>query len=252
MKPVLFHLFGLPVPSWHVFFSAASLAAFFCFVFLSSRRGLKIPVWDVAYVFSGAYLGVITGSVLWASLVESHVPDWSHAAMSSSGGILGGVLGGVLVARSRGLPVTTMADLAAIPVLLGIGLGRIGCFLNGDDYGTPVDWTFSRLGVVVPALGDGIARHPVQIYESLACFAGAGIVLRMGWSQPGRSAGFAMVWYALFRFWIEGMRADWRGLLINLPGDIAGDILLSPPRFAVMVLIFSGALLLIRPWGIRE
>ena len=82
------------------------------------------------------------------------------------GGLLGGWLSGLKLRstlsafQDRGVP----GDLFAIPLCIGIGVGRVGCLLAGladDTYGTPTSLPW---GV---DFGDGISRHPVQAYEIL-------------------------------------------------------------------------------------
>ncbi|WP_353070243.1 prolipoprotein diacylglyceryl transferase [Tunturibacter empetritectus] len=77
------------------------------------------------------------------------------------GGLLGGWLAVELIKRLRGIQSRT-GDLFAVPLCLGIAIGRIGCFLAGladDTYGTPTSlpWAID--------FGDGIPRHPTQVYE---------------------------------------------------------------------------------------
>lgn len=88
----------------------------------------------------------------------------SGVARSIEGALLGGVIGVELYKWFNGVSGRTGAKLAA-PLAAGIAVGRIGCFLAGLDdftYGAPtgVAWAVD--------FGDGITRHPVQLYESLA------------------------------------------------------------------------------------
>jgi prolipoprotein diacylglyceryltransferase len=77
------------------------------------------------------------------------------------GGLLGGWLGVELVKKLSGIKRRT-GDLFALPLCVGIAVGRVGCLLAGladDTYGKPtgLPWAVN--------LGDGIGRHPVQVYE---------------------------------------------------------------------------------------
>lgn len=79
------------------------------------------------------------------------------------GGLLGGWLGVEIAKKLQGIKART-GDLFAIPLCIGVAIGRIGCLLAGlgdDTYGTP-----TRLPWGVD-FGDGIARHPTQAYEIL-------------------------------------------------------------------------------------
>ena len=79
------------------------------------------------------------------------------------GGLLGGWLGVEIVKRFTGIRGRT-GDLFALPLCVGIAVGRVGCLIAGladDTYGKPTSlpWAVD--------LGDGIGRHPVQVYEIL-------------------------------------------------------------------------------------
>lgn len=149
------------------------------------------------------------------------------------GGLIGGAAGAIWWLRRHRLPVWSFGDLIAPGLAVALGIGRIGCFFNGCCYGGPVSW-----GFVFPDLGDGIPRHPTQLYEFAAATAlGAGL-----WFMPpppkgreGRVFGLLLVVYALFRFAVEFLRADPRGPAIlglspsqwiSLPGLAIGGWLL--------------------------
>ncbi len=94
-------------------------------------------------------------------------PGWRAWALLSNktivGGLLGGLLGVELVKKILGLKASS-GDLMAYPLLLGMILGRIGCFFAGlhdATYGAPTDLPW---GV---DWGDGIHRHPSNLYEIL-------------------------------------------------------------------------------------
>src|SRR5262249_24408376 len=93
------------------------------------------------------------------------------------GGLIGGLVGGELEKRWAGLTRRT-GDLFAMPLALGIAIGRIGCFLSGlpdRTYGTP-----SSLPWAVD-FGDGIPRHPTQLYESAVMAVAAVALGRLTW-----------------------------------------------------------------------
>lgn len=183
---------------------------------------------------------------------------WSHPALSSSGGLIGGICGGIVVTRWIGIRPIFIADLFAVPILVAFAVGRIGCFLNGDDYGIPVGAGTHFLGVVFPSLADGVSRHPVQIYESVACLVAAitisGIPYLSPLSEstiyrhPGRAAGAAMVCYGLIRCFIEGIRADWRGPILSLGSHMS----VTPPRLVVLLGMIIGIYVLVGSRRARE
>src|SRR6201998_2044059 len=83
------------------------------------------------------------------------------------GAILGGILAVELYKRSAGISARTGARFA-LPLAVGVAVGRIGCFLSGIEdftYGTPTSLPWGH------DFGDGVLRHPVQLYESVAMAA---------------------------------------------------------------------------------
>ncbi|MBL8587995.1 MAG: prolipoprotein diacylglyceryl transferase [Methylobacteriaceae bacterium] len=117
------------------------------------RRDWLVVV--IAGAAAGAY--VFGTANLWAS-------GQAGVARSIEGAIFGGVLAVELWKRLNRVTARTGAALAA-PLAAGVAVGRIGCFLAGLDdftYGTPTALPFAH------DFGDGVPRHPVQLYESAA------------------------------------------------------------------------------------
>ncbi len=92
-------------------------------------------------------------------------------ARSIEGAVAGAILGVEIYKRIVGVTVRTGARFA-LPFAVGVAVGRIGCFFSGLDdftYGTPTTLPWGR------DFGDGVPRHPVQLYESGAMAAFAGV-----------------------------------------------------------------------------
>jgi len=96
-----------------------------------------------------------------------------HGGMASHGGILGVVIAMWLFARSRGKSFLTVADFTVPLVPLGLAAGRLGNFINGELWGRPADPAVWPWAMVFPQAGDGIPRHPSQLYQ----FALEGVLL---------------------------------------------------------------------------
>jgi phosphatidylglycerol:prolipoprotein diacylglycerol transferase len=163
-------------PAWHPFFETVAYAtAFAIFRNNKSRQGDIVGESQRWTVIAAAAVGALLGSRLLG--IGEQFPTveaaWrAHrllALLFAPGGktIVGGLLGGWLavdlVKRAAGIRRRT-GDLFALPICVGIAIGRIGCFMAGladDTYGKPttLPWAVN--------LGDGIGRHPVQIYEIL-------------------------------------------------------------------------------------
>jgi prolipoprotein diacylglyceryltransferase len=159
----------------HIAFDAiAWLAAGLSLFWLT--RGMHVrfpaaPAGDFTYIAAlifGAGLGaVVLGT---ANLWLSHI---AGVARSIEGGILGGIIAVELYKRSAGIRARTGARFA-LPLAVGVAVGRIGCFLSGlDDFthGTPTALPWGH------DFGDGVMRHPVQLYESAAMAAFAGFYI---------------------------------------------------------------------------
>lgn len=153
------------------------------------------------------------------------------------GGLLAAIPVGAYLARRQGLPLLRAADIAAPALLIGLLIGRLGCFMEGCCYGAE---TNSQLGVNFPGHAHG--RHPTQLYGAgiaLALFA----LLRYGIAprarRPGQVLGWLLVLYAGSRIGLEVLRADPRGGL----GPLSTSQIISIPALA------AGAYLI---WGRRR
>ncbi|HEV2865261.1 MAG TPA: prolipoprotein diacylglyceryl transferase family protein, partial [Allosphingosinicella sp.] len=125
------------------------------------------------------------------------VPRPSH---SVAGALAGAILAVELYKWAREIRGSTGAIWVG-PLALGIAVGRWGCLFAGLDdetYGTPTDLPWAM------DLGDGVSRHPVQVYESLAMAAFLALYLaalkrRAAWTR-GRAFYLFVLWYAAQRF----------------------------------------------------
>ena len=82
---------------------------------------------------------------------------------------LGGTYCGVVYCWWRKIPLRQAIDCALPAILLGLAFGRVGCFLNGDDFGKPIALPSEEpwWGVIFPNLSDNLVRYPVQLWETL-------------------------------------------------------------------------------------
>ena len=134
------------------------------------------------------------------------------------GGLIGGLLATFLWSRIRGLSLLRVGDILAAPVMIGLALGRIGCFSGGCCYGRPIDWgsgyewpwavTFLSGGV--PRELQGIPLHPTQAYASISAVLIFLLVTRVrrGTPAPGFALGTMLVSYAMSRSILELFRFD--------------------------------------------
>lgn len=120
------------------------------------------------------------------------------------GAILGGYLGVEIAKRLVGESRRT-GDLFVIPLCLGVAIGRIGCFLTGLEDGTYGGPTTLPWGV---DFGDGLRRHPTQLYESLFLLLciGAAWVVRRRLSRAGDLWRLFLMCYCGWRLVIDGLK----------------------------------------------
>ncbi len=132
------------------------------------------------------------------------IATW-HGGMSFHGGFIGTILAGYLFSKRRNIPFWATADSVAVTAPIGLGLGRIGNFINSELYGrvTHVPWA-----MIFPN-SDGLPRHPSQLYESF--FEGLVLFvilwkLRKKERQDGMMVVLFLALYGFFRFFIEFFR----------------------------------------------
>lgn len=215
--PVVFHPFGVALPAHFVFESLGYLLGFRLFLFLRRRsQHDSLPFEQTAWILVGAVFGALAGSKVLAWL-EHPQHYWSihgdrqalFAGKTIVGGLLGGWAGVEIAKKILGVRSRT-GDLYALPLLLGIAVGRIGCFLTGlpdQTYGiaTSLPWGVN--------FGDGIRRHPTQLYESLFAIV-IGLMLLAVRNRPlaaGTRFRLFLAAYLLFRFAVEWIKPSPKG-----------------------------------------
>lgn len=254
MYPVLFTIGNYVVPSWHVFFALAAICSFYLLRFLLLKTRVTDEV-HIFWFFAISYIAGLGGARSFSLFFEYDslgLPGfWDLDSFTLYGGILGGGLAGLTYLYKSKLPTLEFGDVAGLSVLLGIGIGRIGCFLNGDDYGQVVADPLSPpiWAVSFPYHNSPVPRIPVQLIEtaltSPLALVGAWLYLRRS-LVSGVLLAWAMAYYAVLRFVLEFYRADYRGWIIQGA--------LSPSQAISIVLVLGSALILakIGPFYLRS
>jgi phosphatidylglycerol:prolipoprotein diacylglycerol transferase len=166
----------------------------------------------VIWITLGIILGGRIGYVLFYNLAHfvSHPAEilqlW-NGGMSFHGGFVGCIVATVWFARRRGLPILSLGDLSTAVGPIGLFLGRIANFINGELWGrrTDVPWA-----MIFPN-GGPIARHPSQLYEAalegLVLLVVLGVMVRLGaLKRPGVITGTFAIGYAIARSVCEFFR----------------------------------------------
>jgi phosphatidylglycerol:prolipoprotein diacylglycerol transferase len=192
-------------------------------------------VWITLGIILGGRLGYVLfyNPAYFAANPLEIVQIWG-GGMSFHGGFAGCVIAVLLFARSARVPVLSLGDLTCAVAPIGLFLGRIANFINGELWGrtTDVPWAF-----VFPGAGP-LPRHPSQLYEAalegLVLFIVLAVAVRMGsLKRPGLTIGLFAIVYALGRSFCEFFREPdpqlgflWGGLtmgmLLSIPLFLAG------------------------------
>jgi len=202
-------------PVWHpVMETLAYASGFAVYRSLRARQGDVLEEPQRWTVVAAAAVGALVGSRVlglaeqWPTVMEAWHARRILELLISPGGktIVGGLLGGWLAVeltkKLSGIKRRT-GDLFALPLCVGIGAGRVGCLLAGladDTYGKPttLPWAVN--------LGDGIGRHPVQVYEILFLVLLGFIVSRKAEMAEGARFRVFMGGYLAWRFAIDFLK----------------------------------------------
>jgi phosphatidylglycerol---prolipoprotein diacylglyceryl transferase len=239
MYPVLFRLGSFEVTSFGVMVALGLLAGAWLFGRELDARGLG----EASSVASlAAVAGLAGAKLLWTAEHFGDAPVLDlltdRGGLSWFGGLVGGTAAGLAMVLAKRWPVMALLAAAAPAVALGQALGRVGCFLVGDDYGRPttLPWGVAFPKGLPPTL---VPVHPTQLYE--AAFLGALAWVLVRWRRGGADDRALVARYCViagaFRFLLELVRVNVR--------VVAG---LSVAQLASIALLAAGiALLAHRP-----
>lgn len=244
----------IPIHAYGVMVALGMLAAIWVTVERAKRSGVDPDVfydmglWSMLAGIAGARIAYV-------------VSDWEHfrgnlwqilqiwkGGQVLFGGLLLAVVVNLLLLRARNLPVLRIADIAAPAVPLGIGIGRIGCFLNGCCWGIPAGEGFP-LAFRFPerSLAGGGAIHPSQLYATILGITGY-VVLSVWFERrrwEGQILSGMLIVVAVARMVEELFRAD----TDRIP-RFWGTLELNPGQYASVYLLAAGVLLHLL-WGAR-
>jgi len=238
MHPILFRLSGFTLHTQTVLFAIAFMAG----LWLADRNasGLGLPRQALVNVSLSAFLGAMLGARLFFLFVFQEPSHrglqalFSLAALdggfSFHGGLLGGALSGACVAYMHKLPLRRLADVFAPGLVLAMFFMRLGCLMNGCDYGvaTTAPWGMWLHGSV---------RHPIQLYEGLG-----GLLLILPLLAVCRRKAFPaggtflcyLFFSSLLRFLVDFYRDE--------PSRVSGELLLTQD-IAGTLLLGSGIII---------
>ena len=238
MYPTIVDFGFVGIHSYGLMLATAFITSVFVMQHELKRRGF-VPDVAATIVFAAAIGGIVGAKIYYALLDGRITLDelFSTDGLVWYGGFIGGCLGVLIVVVRSPNPTLATIDIIGPTLLLGYGIGRIGCFLAGDgDYGPPSDlpWAMAFPNGTVPT---DVPVHPTPIYETLISVTFFGIL----WSQrrklediSGVLFGVSLILLGVERFFAEFWRITPRVL-----GWMTGAQLFSIGAFIVgIVLIF--------------
>jgi phosphatidylglycerol:prolipoprotein diacylglycerol transferase len=170
-----------------------------------------------------------------------------QGGMSFHGGLVGVLLAMLIFARRRGIPYLALTDIVGAAAPIGLLLGRIANFVNGELYGRVTDVKAVPWAMVFPG-GGPQHRHPSQLYE--AGLEGLLLFLVLSWMvrfgallRSGLISGAFMLGYGLSRFVVEYFREPDQGIALAPTLFSMGQLLSLP-----MILLGLGLLF----WAVRS
>lgn len=188
----------------------------------------------ITYVIIGLILGGRFGYVLFYNFnyyINNPVDIFRlwQGGMSFHGGVLGVIIASIIFAKKNNDDVFEYLDVVALVSPIGIFFGRIANFINSELYGpiTNVPWAVTFISI------DNLPRHPSQLYEALL----EGLVLffiliyfkNKFSNKPGLISALFLIFYSIFRFFVEFYR---------VPDEQLGFILLNLSMGQVISLLF--------------
>jgi phosphatidylglycerol:prolipoprotein diacylglycerol transferase len=248
IDPVLIHIGPLAVRWYALAYIVGIIAGwFYARAIIAAQRlwggpaPLTVIDFDdfIIWVTLGIILGGRTGYVLFYNFPHfaSHpfeIFELWNGGMSFHGGVAGCIVAVCLFARYRGIPILSLGDVTTAVAPIGLFLGRLANFINGELWGRPSDVAWA---MIFPN-GGPVPRHPSQLYEAalegLVLFVVLGALVRWGaLKRPGLVTGASALGYGLARIFCEFFREPdaqlgflWGGLtmgmLLCIPLILAG------------------------------
>jgi phosphatidylglycerol:prolipoprotein diacylglycerol transferase len=214
IKPYIIKIGPLQVRWYSMMYLIGFISSYLLVRYQIKKKNLSIDgkiIEDIYfYIIVGLILGARFGYVLFYNISEylrnplEIFAVW-HGGMSFHGGLVGALIAGIVIARKRKLDYWLYSDLIVVTAPIGLGLGRLGNFINAELYGRIADVPWA---MVFPG-GGGLPRHPSQLYE--AFFEGLILFIILWIAKDrimvrGRITAFFLILYGFMRFALEFFR----------------------------------------------
>ena len=190
----------------------------------------------ITYLIIGIIVGGRLGYIIFYnfSYYSENILDifkiW-QGGMSFHGGLLGVIASSYIFAKKNNQNIFSYLDQVSLVAPIGIFFGRLANFINSELYGTTTDVPWSVIFIKV----DNLSRHPSQLYEAIL----EGIILfliliyfinKNYLKKPGLISGLFLIYYSLFRFFVEFFR---------VPDEQIGYLILDLTMGQIISLLFA-------------
>ncbi len=240
--PVAIEIFSLEIRWYSLSYIIGILVGWYLAKKIFIKNNIRNKFDDyITYLIIGLILGGRFGYILFYNLnyYTNNPIDilklW-QGGMSFHGGVLGIIIASIIFAKKNNDNVFEYLDVVALVSPIGIFFGRIANFVNSELYGsiTNVPWAVTFIKI------DNLPRHPSQLYEAL--LEGFVLFLILIYfknkfsNKPGLISGLFLIFYSIFRFFVEFYR---------VPDEQLGYIFLNLTMGQVISLLFiiSGVIL---------
>jgi len=235
--PVAFQIFSLEI-RWYslAYIVGIALGWLYCKKKLIKDSHI-LQLFDdfITYLIIGMILGGRLGYTLFYNLkyyLDNPIEIlmvW-NGGMSFHGALIGIIIASILFSKKHNTNSFIFLDLVALSAPIGIFFGRLANFINSELYGTPTDipWAVTFIQV------DNLSRHPSQLYEAIL----EGIILfiilmyfknKDYLKKPGLISGLFLIFYSIFRFFIE---------FVRVPDEQLGHLIFELSMGQIISLIF--------------
>jgi phosphatidylglycerol---prolipoprotein diacylglyceryl transferase len=193
------------------------------------QAALPLAGWQKLGLGLGGFCGAMIGAKLpfaladWNGLTSG--ATWLADGKTILCGIVGGYFGVELAKWTLDIRVKT-GDTFAVPVAVGVAIGRVACFVGGCCFGTPTGLPW---GVSFQRAGDSLPRHPTQLYEAAFHLSLAAVLFTLQRQNllRGQLIKLYILCYLAYRFLTEFIRPEVR-LLAGLTGYQWAALALAP------------------------
>ena len=235
--PVAFHILSFEIRWYSLAYIAGIIIGWLlCKRILIKNSDIHNKFDDyVTYLIIGIIIGGRLGYVVFYNFnfyinnILDILKVW-EGGMSFHGGLLGIIIASILFAKKNNQDSFLYMDLVSLVAPIGIFFGRLANFINSELYGTPAEVPWS----VIFARVDNLSRHPSQLYEAI--LEGMILFLILMYfrnkdylTKPGLISGLFLIYYSIFRFFVEFFR---------MPDEQLGYLIFKLSMGQIISLIF--------------